>query len=125
MISWKTISDEEARSAIENKEFPDSIRGSCDRVAVILTQGWCPQWASLKYGLDRIAATEPSDIDVYVFIYDRSPLFREFLEFKENVWENDLVPYVRYYRNGKLKDESNFLAVPAFLNRFNDAAPPA
>jgi hypothetical protein len=123
MITWKTISDEDARNAIDKKEFSDSIRGSRDRVAVILTQAWCPQWASLKHSLDRIADSEPSDIDIYMFIYDRSPLFREFLEFKENVWENDLIPYVRYYRNGELRGESNFLGVPAFLNHFNDAAP--
>ncbi len=119
MIYWKTISDEEARRTIDAKEFPDEIRASRDNVAVILTQGWCHQWLSLKRGLERIADSEARDIDVYVFVYDRSSVFDEFLSFKESVLGNAVIPYVRYYQGGKFLTDSNFVTTEEFLGRFN------
>ncbi len=119
MIHWKTISDTDARSAIERKDFPQAVCASCDRVAVVLTQGWCHQWLDLKRGLERIASSEKREIDVHVFVYDRSPLFDEFLRFKETVLGNDIIPYVRYYRNGALTAATNYVPVQEFLDHFN------
>jgi hypothetical protein len=119
MISWKKISDEDARSAIRDKEFADAILSSREKVAVILTQGWCHQWLALKHGLEHIASSEGPDIDVHVFVYDRSPLFDEFLAFKETVFGNTTIPYVRYYRNGRFQTDSNYVPVQEFLARFD------
>lgn len=119
MIHWKTISDADARSAIEQRDFPLAVCASCARVAIVLTQGWCHQWSDLKRGLERIASSEEREIDVHVFVYDRSPLFDEFLKFKERVLGNDIIPYVRYYRDGRFLAATNYLPVEEFLDRFS------
>ncbi|MBN2353614.1 MAG: hypothetical protein JXD23_13660 [Spirochaetales bacterium] len=119
MIYWKKISDEEARRTIAAREFPDEIRASRDKVAVILTQGWCHQWLSLKHGLERVASSETREIDVHIFVYDHSPVFNEFLTFKETVLGNAVIPYIRYYRDGKYRTDSNYVTVEKFLSRFN------
>ena len=80
-------------------------------------------WAAA--GVNRPASgqrTVPSardwrEIDVYVFVYDDSPVFDEFLAFKESVWGNNLIPYIRYYRRGRLRSESNYLSPEAFLDQ--------
>jgi hypothetical protein len=118
VLHWKTISDDEARRSIEKKEFPESILFSKDNVAVILTQGWCPQWGALKHDLEAIASSAKPDIDAYVFIYDRSPLFADFLSFKESVLGNDRIPYVRYYRKGTYQTDSNYVGAEEFLKHF-------
>jgi hypothetical protein len=118
MIHWKTISDDQARAAIAAGEFPEAVIRSADLAAVILTQGWCPQWAALKHDLERVADSCARDIDIHVFIYDRSPLFDEFLAFKENNLGNDRIPYVRYYRQGVFSGDSNYLSEESFLKKF-------
>jgi len=37
------------------------------------------------------------------------------MTFKENAFGNDQVPYVRYYRDGKLAHESNYIDKGGFL----------
>jgi len=120
MINWKTIEDDAARRAIQAGEFDPAIINSRSKVALILTQGWCPQWSALKQGLERIGRETAEEIDVYVYIYDRSPLFYDFLDFKEGKWGNDVIPYVRYYRDGALQAESNFISSDRFLIQFGD-----
>ena len=120
MIHWKTIDDDTAGQAIRDGEFPASVIGSRGKVALILTQGWCPQWASLKGVLEETGGGGSDDIDVYVYIYDRSPLFYDFLDFKETVWKNDIIPYIRYYRDGMFLTESNFVPGDRFLAQFKD-----
>jgi hypothetical protein len=120
MIHWKTINDDDAREAIRQGEFPPSVIASSGQVALILTQGWCPQWAALKQGLEKKSRDAVPEIDVHVFIYDRSPLFYDFLDFKESVWKNDVIPYVRYYRDGIFRADSNFVMSDRFFGQFTE-----
>jgi hypothetical protein len=55
----------------------------------------------------------PSDIDLAVitYEYDRSPLFDEFMRFKESTFHNWEAPYVRIYRKGAFLGDGN--AMPA------------
>lgn len=105
------ITREQAFHAIETGEFGADIIASNERVAVLLTQDWCSQWASMKnwiYSLDR-------DFCLYELVYNRVPYFNEFRIFKETRWKNGQIPYVRYYRGGKLVGESNYVPQEEFL----------
>lgn len=106
------ISDDQASEAINAGEFGADIIASKPSVAVILTQSWCPQWQALKGEIEEI---DDPDIDIWLFIYDRSKLFDFFLEFKENVLQNDEIPYIRYYKDGAFVRFSNAVPKTKFL----------
>jgi hypothetical protein len=61
------------------------------------------------------------DITVFEFVYDRVDFFGEFLRFKEAHFNNDQIPYIRYYRDGKLIGESNYVTSRGFLKHFEEA----
>lgn len=112
MITRKTLSDEQARYAIINGGFPAEITESSDTVALILTQSWCPQWTFMKMSLRGLKDNrEDLDLTVYTYEYDRSPIFNDFMNFKESVYRNWEVPYVRLYKKGQFIGDSN--AMPA------------
>jgi hypothetical protein len=105
------ITKEQAFHAIETGEFGPEITSSHERVAVLMTQDWCPQWASMRswiYSLD-------ADLDLYELVYNLTPYFTEFRTFKETRWKNGHIPYVRYYRGGALVAESNYASREEFL----------
>lgn len=105
-------------------ELPPEIRGASDNVALVLTQGWCPQWVSMKVWLKNFQRKgKPQDRELLVveYLYDKSPFFQEFLQFKEGRLGNDLIPYVRYYRKGELIGESNYVPSRVFLKKFDAA----
>jgi hypothetical protein len=118
MIHWKTLTDDQARYAIDSGEFPTDVTSSHENVALILTQGWCPQWTTLKRDLENITAGVVAEIVIYTYIYDGSPLFMEFLDLKERVLGNVHIPYIRYYKKGALQAESNFVSSQWFLKQF-------
>jgi hypothetical protein len=120
----KAVTDDQARHAMENGEFPNQIIASAPHVAVVLTQDWCPQWTSMQQWLDKgLFASDPGfDLEVYYLIYNRVPYFAQFLSFKERVWRNWLIPYVRYYRNGILTAESNYVSQQEFLRHYTEEA---
>ena len=94
-------------------DFGPDVTGAADAVAVVLTQSWCPQWAWMRSYLTAL----PPDggMDVFWVEYDREAFFEPFMRFKEGVFGNDQVPYVRYYRGGKLAAQSNFIDKGGFL----------
>ena len=97
-------------------DVPDSVRSVTERVAVVLTQSWCPDWLAMRRYLETL--DEP-ELTVFYLEYDRSPLFHELMAFKETVFGNDLIPYVRYYRAGTLVAESNRVFMKRrFLKKF-------
>jgi hypothetical protein len=98
------LSQEACRAMIDGGEVPESVRTSGERVAVILTQSWCPQWSAMRRYLDSL---DEAGLAVYFVEYDKLPLFAELMAFKETVFANALIPYVRYYRDGRLVSESN------------------
>lgn len=112
----KEISDLQARHIIESKEVPQDMISSSSKVAVIMTQDWCPQWTFMKSWLDVM---EEKGIKVFHISYNNKPYFHEFMTVKEGEFGNDLVPYVRYYLNGQYIKDSNFVSKELFLSNFH------
>ncbi|MBN2509022.1 MAG: hypothetical protein JXB03_02055 [Spirochaetales bacterium] len=119
MITRRSLSNDELSLTIKEGDFPSEIRASGQKVAVILTQSWCPQWLFMRSWLSRITKdTGAPDIHIYEAAYDKLAVFDEFRRFKESVFNNWEVPYVRYYIDGVLSGESNFVSEQGFLDFF-------
>ena len=85
------------------------------KVAVIFTQSWCGDWMLMRRYVGKI---ENTDVSVYYIEYDREPFYEKMRQFKETVFRNWGVPYVRYFRDGKLVATSNLLFTKrGFLKR--------
>lgn len=109
------LKDEDLHFAMKNGEFAPEIRNKAQTSIVILTQGWCSQWQSL---LSAIQKTESiSNVPIFFVEYDKISFFESFMEFKETHFSNNSVPYVRYYRDGKLINESNYVSIEAFIRK--------
>jgi hypothetical protein len=111
-----SLSEAQIHLTISKGEFPDDIINSEKNVAVIMTQSWCPQWMMMSLWLKTISVE--SSVNIYSIIYDKEPYFNEFMTFKENVFGNRQVPYVRYYIDGKLVKETNYTSKDFFLGVF-------
>jgi hypothetical protein len=107
------LTEADCRFAMKSGEFSNDIVGSARFVAVVLTQSWCPQWVWMRSYLDGMAKN--ADTAIFWLEYNKEPFFEQFLEFKENIFGNMEVPYVRYYREGVLERESNFTDKGGFL----------
>jgi hypothetical protein len=109
----KRLSKEDCLALMKDGDFGAGIVGAADSVAVVLTQSWCPQWGWMRSYL----ADLPPDAGRAVFWveYDLEDFFEPFMKFKESVFGNDQVPYVRYYRDGKPVAESNYIDRGGFL----------
>ena len=121
MIVRKEISEEQAKAAIERGEFAGDIISAHKNVALILTQGWCPQWTAMRGWLKSLEKKgKPGDVDIHVFelVYNNTPIEREFLQFKESVFNNYEIPYVRYYIDGTFVGDSNYVSKSEFVARF-------
>jgi hypothetical protein len=110
----KIITKEQAIYAIQHKEFEKCIIHSKDKVAVLMTQDWCPQWSRMQGWLANL--NESSGIDAYLLIYNGQDFFEDFLNFKENHWNNSFIPYIRYYYKGNLKTQTNAVSKEVFLS---------
>jgi len=107
------LSAEQCATAMRDGDFDLGVRGAGESVAVILTQGWCPQWPMMLHWLDK--ALEDSGAKAFYVEYDAEPFFEPFMTWKEDVLGNRSVPYVRYYRGGSLVAESNYVSKDAFV----------
>lgn len=103
----RTLTERQVREAIERHEFGPDVREAGAKVVVALTQDWCPQWVEMKEWLPRVCAEAGAEL--FVLEYNRSRLFREFLELKEEVWKNGDIPYLRIYKDGRLVKRTNYL----------------
>ena len=58
----------------------------------------------------------PLDVNVHVFelVYNKFDLFDEFKNFKETVWKNDTIPYLRFYKDGSIYHETNYISEQTF-----------
>ena len=74
MVEMHEISVDQTQACMEAGDFQPEILTSKAMVAVILTQGWCPEWTGMKRYLEDF---DDPDIDVWLFIYDHSPIFEE------------------------------------------------
>lgn len=118
VYAMKKLAHTQCLYAMEHGDFPPEVRESARDVAVVLTQSWCPQWDWMKAYLHNLA--QP-DTDVWYVEYDRESFFGEFMAFKERVLGNDLVPYVRYYRDGVFHREGNYSGSSQFLSLLTGA----
>jgi hypothetical protein len=96
-------------------DFSSEIRNGAPAVAIILTQSWCHEWRFMNSYLVDAAGIAGDRVKIFCLEYDKEPFFEEFMAFKEDVFGNRAVPYVRYYREGKLVAESNFISKQGFL----------
>jgi len=113
------LGDDDVRYAIENKEFSAEFSAAAPRVAIIVTQSWCHQWHDMLQWLRAPAANgNAGDVAIFYYEYDLTDLFDPFREFKEQVWQNAQIPYVRYYHDGSLVSESNYCSLEEFRTHF-------
>ncbi|MCX7883004.1 MAG: hypothetical protein N2314_07265 [Brevinematales bacterium] len=120
MLHVSDLPSEEARYAIAHGEFSQAITKGL--AAVIMSQDWCPEWLAMQRWLEdwrMKGRPAEKDIDVYVYLYNREREFYEFLEMKEHQWGNVFIPYVRYYCEGRLIAESNYVTPEGFVKRFD------
>lgn len=108
------ITDIQAEYIIENKKIPEEIINAGDRVAVVLTQNWCPQWVAMKLWLPKI----DDDIKIFYQCYNVKPYSYKLMKVKETAFGNDLIPYLRYYKKGKLIKETNYVGRNEFLSYY-------
>jgi hypothetical protein len=113
----RKLTEEECRFAMAEGEFSPVLIGSAPAVAVILTQSWCPQWAAM-YGYLPALEKKASRGRIFYTEYDREPWFDDFMAFKEDIFGNREIPYVRYYRGGQYLRDSNYIAFEGFLSRW-------
>jgi hypothetical protein len=102
-------------------DIPESLCRISSRVAVVLTQGWCPQWRAMDAYLSRLAGrADPShgDLTVFDLEYDGLSFFPAFLDFKERRYRNFSVPFVLYYRDGNFVEASNYVSETGFFSLF-------
>lgn len=113
MINKKVISKEQALYAVENGEFSSDVISSKNRVIIIMTQDWCPQWHDMQRWIFDLRADE--DIDIYQLIYNKTDFAQAFMDLKEGQWKNENIPYLRYYKEGKLVKQTNYVRMQELL----------
>jgi hypothetical protein len=119
LIRRRELSREQAAQAMREGEFGAEVRGASALVAVVLTQDWCGQWAAMDSYLRELERRGLElEVTVFQLEYNRVDYFQEFLRFKEQVLGNAVIPYVRYYRDGKLSAQSNYVSERQFLGFF-------
>jgi hypothetical protein len=119
----RKLTKDECLSAVELGEFEPGLTSSAEAVAIVLTQSWCPQWSWMRSYLEALPA-DPAREVLWVE-YDREDFFEPFMRFKESSFRNDQVPYVRYYRDGVLAAESNFIDKGGFLRLLSGTNKPS
>lgn len=106
----KTLNQEQIDYMLAHGELPESVRLAAERVAVILTQDWCPQWHHMAVYLGDF----PERAEIFVLEYNLHPQFHRIMAFKENVFKNHQVPYVRFYADGELVAKTNWISKSSF-----------
>ena len=104
------ISESELDYLFENGEFPASVIARSEKVVVLMSQDWCPQWPAMQSYLSGFTG----GMSIFVLLYNLHPRFGKIRNFKENTFRNHAVPYLRYYRRGVLVGESNYLNKAGF-----------
>ncbi|MDR2588906.1 MAG: hypothetical protein LBC67_05710 [Spirochaetales bacterium] len=114
------LHEEDARRFMEEGGVPGKFTEASSRVAVILTQSWCPQWKAMDAYLARMESEEAPELRalrVFYLVYDLLPCGGEFMAFKENTFKNGEIPFVLYYAEGKLTGCGNYVSEASFRER--------
>lgn len=109
-MPYRTLPDDVIARTLEEGEFPDEIRNAAEKVVVILTQDWCPDW----HAMDAFLPQFQDQVALFVLQYNRHPDFQRIMEFKEDVFENREIPYLRYYHQGRFIVGTNQLPKGTF-----------
>jgi len=109
----KKLSKEQALRAVQNLEFSADVTASNNKVAVVMTQDWCSEWMAMKRWMDSME--DIKRLDIYELIYNTVDYYNDFLQLKEKSWKNDLIPYIRYYADGVLIHQSNYVNKEDFM----------
>jgi hypothetical protein len=122
MIQCKKVPHDEVLLAIKNMEFSPEIIMAGKKVAIVMSQSWCPEWKLMNRYINTLCTHEDykeEEIVIWTLIYDGTDYFDEFRNFKENSFQNYGIPYTRFYRDGKLVKTSNFLGKLDFIKSFS------
>lgn len=102
---YRTISDEALAQAMETGDFPEEVTRAADKVVVIMTQDWCPDWHAMEPFLPEFQ----DKAAFFLLVYNKHPQFKRIMAFKEDVLGNREIPYLRYYHQGQLIVATNQL----------------
>ncbi len=102
----------------EEGEIPADLLSKSKNVMAIFTQDWCPDWHGLERDLKK-NENYSEDIFVCIAIYNKSAHSEKVMTFKETVWNNGLIPYVRCYKDSQFVKESNALPFERIVRAFN------
>jgi len=94
---YRTLSDEVIEQTLADGEFPAEVRTAAEKVVVILTQDWCPDWLAMEAFLPEFQEKAA----FFLLNYNQHPQFERIMEFKEDVFGNREIPYIRYYHQGR------------------------
>ena len=111
------LTESDCAFAIGSGDFAEEIRTAAPAVAVVLTQSWCPQWRFMHAYLAEAENIAGDRIAIYFVEYDHEANYRDFMTFKEDIFGNREIPYVRYYKHGILSAESNYISRQGFLSK--------
>jgi len=106
----RTLNQEEIDQTISEGELPPNIRNAGEKVAVILTQDWCPQWQDMREYLPEFTG----QVKIFTLEYNKHPQFQKIMNFKETTFGNYEVPYLRYYHKGELITQTNWIPKGTF-----------
>lgn len=102
---YLTLSDEVIEKTIADGEFPLEVRTAAEKVVVVLTQDWCPDWHAMQQFLPSFE----DQAAIFVLNYNKHPEFQRIMAFKEDTFGNREIPYLRYYHGGQLIVATNQL----------------
>lgn len=104
-MSYRTLSDDVIERTLTEGEFPEEVRQAGEKVVVVLTQDWCPDWHAMEVFLPQYA----DQVTIFVLEYNRHPEFERIMGFKEDHFANREIPYLRYYHQGRFITATNQL----------------
>ena len=72
MVDLNKVNDEQIYDVIKNGEFSGDIISSNEKIAIIMTQDWCPQWKRMKEWVSDL----PDDVNIkfYEIIYNKEKI---------------------------------------------------
>ncbi len=109
-MAYRTLNEDSLRTAMLEGEFPSEVRNAAEKVVVVLTQDWCPDW----HAMDSFLPQFTDQAAIFLLTYNRHPLFQRIMEFKEDTFDNREIPYLRYYYQGQLIVATNALPQGTF-----------
>jgi len=104
-VAYRILSDDHIVRTLEAGEFPEDVRNAAEKVVVVLTQDWCPDW----HAMDAFLPEFEDQAAIFVLSYNKHRDFEAIMGFKEDVFGNREIPYLRYYHQGRFIVATNQL----------------